>query len=181
MAAVRAKIFINYRVQEQPGYACLLYYNLSRQFGEQAVFFASSSIRPGDDYATAIAENLRHCSVLLAIIGSLWLYHDRTDLLRAPGAGFDWVRYEIAEAFSAGLRVIPVLIENAELPTQSALPDGIRALARCQYLRLRHHSIEADLSTLSAELVRTIPELRNDLRRNRRGQRRFRPTTMNSI
>lgn len=160
MTAAATKVFINYRVQEQAGYACLLYCELSRQFGRQAVFIAPSSILPGDDYATAIAENLQRCSVLLAIIGSRWVRHGCTDPLRGSGARFDWVHHEIAEAFSAGLRVIPVLIDDAELPTRSTLPESIRALARCQYLRLRHYSFEADLSRLSTELVRTIPDLR---------------------
>lgn len=181
MTPVTARIFINYRVQEQTGYACLLYCNLSCQFGRHAVFLASSSIRPGDDYTTAIAENLRHCSVLLAIIGSRWLDHGDTYSPRLPGAEFDWVHHEIAEAFSVGLRVIPLLIEDAELPTQSALPDGIRALARCQYIRLRHRSIEADLGTLYVELNRIVPELcQNDLRHNRCEQRPFGSTTLNS-
>lgn len=152
------KVFINYRVQDQPGYATLLYRELTRIFGDTNLFFASQSIRSGDDFVHELFARLRECDVLLAVIGPNWA--DYGGRARRPGGvDFDWVHQEIAEAFASGLRVIPVLVEDAELPDERRLPPQISGLVRCQSVRLRHDSIDADLARLSAELRMASAEL----------------------
>jgi hypothetical protein len=147
---VMSGVFVSYRVAEQPGYATLLHQELVSRFGLDRVFLASRSIRSGDDYVEAISRALQSCHVLLAIIGPQW-----TDLLRDSER--DWVYVEVSSAFSLGLRVVPVLIEDAELPATHQLPEGVAALSRCQYVRIRHYSIAADLQHLVAELEQTMP------------------------
>lgn len=144
-------VFVNYRVREQPGYATLVHRELSTRFGANQIFLASRSIRPGEDYATTVFENLRRSDVVLAIIGPQW-----TDQLGDPD--HDWVYREIHQAFELGLRVIPVLVEDAELPVTEQLPPGIAALARCQYVRIRHYSISSDINHLVRELRQAVPE-----------------------
>lgn len=150
---LRPTVFINYRVQEQPGYATLLHHELSHRFGPDFAFLAPNSIQAGDDFIHAILDNLRRCTILLAVIGSHWLDHHEASSWpgRTIGVG-DWAHNEIAEAFALGIRVIPVLIDEAQLPSQAALPAVIAPLARCQYLRLRHYSIASDLGALVREL-----------------------------
>lgn len=148
-------VFINYRVREQPGYATLLYRDLTQRFGENAVFMAARSIRVGDNYVDAVFDNLRQCEVMLVVMGSRWLESARTGPF-----GFDWVHREIAAAFGLGLRVVPVLIEDAEVPDPVTLSTGIAALARCQFVRLRHYSLDIDLAHLAAELRQTTAALR---------------------
>jgi O-acetyl-ADP-ribose deacetylase (regulator of RNase III) len=166
-----AIVFVNYRVQEQPGYATLLHRELVQTFGEDAVFLASRSIRLGDDFVHEVFGNLRQCHVLLVVIGAHWLEFGD---IGTPGADFDWVHHEIAEAFRLGIRVIPVLVEDAELPAETALPDDIAALSRCQYMRLRHYSVDADLAQLADELGRSTPALRDN--RNGRAVAHGRPS-----
>ncbi|MGW6445755.1 TIR domain-containing protein [Lentzea sp. NPDC055074] len=143
-----AAVFVNYRVLDQPGYATLVHQALAAHFGPGQVFLASRSIRAGDDFVDQVFDTLRRCEVLIAVIGSGW-----RDLLGDPRQ--DWVQREISDAFSRGIRVIPVLVEDAEVPAEADLPAGIAALARCQHLRLRHYTIENDL----AHLVRELTEL----------------------
>lgn len=145
-------VFVNYRVREQGGYATLLHRELSREFGSGQVFLASRSITPGGDFVEEIFGTLRRCEILLAVMGPRWL-----DFHGAPDD--DWVYREIAEAFARGIRVIPVLVDDAELPAAADLPSGITALARCQYMRLRHYSIESDLDRLVREMRRMAPVL----------------------
>jgi O-acetyl-ADP-ribose deacetylase (regulator of RNase III) len=147
-------VFVNYRVREQPGYATLLHYAIAEEFGGEQVFFASRSIAAGEDFVREIFASLRRCQVLLALIGPNWLDYlgDSDD---------DWVQRELREAFSSGVRVIPVLLEGAALPAEHELPAGITALARCQSLRLRHYSIEGDLGQLFSELRRVAPSFRS--------------------
>ncbi|SMD27475.1 macro domain-containing protein [Kibdelosporangium aridum] len=141
-------VFVNYRVREQPGYATLLHRELAARLGPDRAFLASRSIRPGDDFVTTVFDTLRRCDVLLAVMGPQWI-----EFLTDPER--DWVHREIQEAFSCGLRVIPVLVEDAELPDAELLPGGIAALARCQAVRIRHYSIDSDLDRLIRELGRT--------------------------
>jgi O-acetyl-ADP-ribose deacetylase (regulator of RNase III) len=145
-------VFVNYRVREQPGYASLLYRELVHRFGAEKVFMASSSLRLGDDFAERVFATLRGCEVLLAVMGPHWLDHlgDTDD---------DWVLREIREAFRAGVRVVPVLIDDAELPAPDALPGDIARLTRCQYTRLRHYSLDTDLAHLIRDLRQIVPGL----------------------
>jgi O-acetyl-ADP-ribose deacetylase (regulator of RNase III) len=154
------KVFVNYRVREQAGYAALLHRELAARFGLDNVFLASRSIRPGEDFVQRIRESLRQCLVLLAVMGPHWLESGGgiTDV-GGFDADHDWVHWEIAEAFARGIRVVPVLIEDADLPGETSLPVRIARLARCQYVRLRHHSIDGDIAQLVDVLRRTVPAL----------------------
>lgn len=152
---------MNYRMQEQPGYATLLYQELTSRFGDEAVFLASASIQAGDDFARSIYRNLRQCTILLAVIGNRWLEFGSVGREHVRDGTFDWVHTEIAEAFRLGVRVIPVLIDDADLPDETALSLDIAALSRCQYTRLRHYSIRADLAQLIEQLDTVTPTLRD--------------------
>jgi len=57
------------------------------------------------------------------------------------------------------LRVVPVLVEGTEPLDVGELPDDIAKLARCQYVRVRHHSLDTDLAYLVDELLRVAPGL----------------------
>lgn len=152
-----AAVFVNYRVQDQPGYATLVHQALAGHLGTSEVFLASRSIRLGDDFVDEVFDALSRCRVLVAVIGSSW-----RSLLGDPRS--DWVQRELTDAFSRGIRVIPVLIEDAEVPAEADLPDGIAALARCQHLRLRHYTIENDLAHLVRELRGLLPDLADEAR-----------------
>jgi O-acetyl-ADP-ribose deacetylase (regulator of RNase III) len=161
-------IFVNYRVRDQPGYATLVHHELARLFGAHSVFLAASSLRAGDDYTRAIFENLRRCEVLLAFIGPYWSQSDGP-----ADADRDWVYREIAEAFAAGLRVVPVLLEEVDLPRAANLPPAIAALATTQYVRLRHYTVDADLNYLVGLLRGVVPALRESSARSSVGASRL--------
>ncbi len=154
-------VFINYRVRDQAGYAALIYRELAARFGNSRVFYASYSINPGEDFSREIIDNLRRCTVLLAVIGPNWSSTAPSGAADPDGAVDDWVHREISEAFAAGVRVVPILVEEVALPRAAALPPDIAALARCQYLRLHHRTIESDVARLVRELARLVPELRD--------------------
>lgn len=153
-------IFINYRAQEQAGYAALLDRELAERFGPDAVFRASRSIPPGADFTRDILDSLQQCQVLLAVMGPSWLAAGRRCGTAADGV--DWVHREIAEAFVANVRVIPILVEDAGMPSPLELSADIADLVRCQYLRLHHRSIGSDIERLVDELIRLVPELAAD-------------------
>jgi hypothetical protein len=148
IARTVARIFINFRGQDEPGFAALLQRELSRTFGRHEVFYAGTTIQPGDDFQVQLLQGVRRAAVLLAVIGPRWLAAPHPLGGRALDCDTDWVRREIAEAFASDVRVIPILVDDTERLTDAWLPTDISALSRCQYLRLRHSDLEYDLARI---------------------------------
>lgn len=150
-------VFINYRGEDSQGYGPLLRDRLAQHFGEQLVFLSSESIPPGADFTTELIRQVRSARVLLAVIGSHWLTVADPSGRRRIDAPDDWVRRELAEAFAAGVTVIPLLLDHADLPSETDLPTDIAALSRRQYLRLRRREARTDLDRLVTELAALEP------------------------
>jgi hypothetical protein len=76
-------------------------------------------------------RKLENVDVLLAVIGPRWL--DATDKKtgkRRLDDPNDLVRTEIATALRRGIRVVPVLVGEATLPSAEELPDDLKKLLR---------------------------------------------------
>jgi hypothetical protein len=58
------------------------------------------------------------------------------------------VRLEVATALTRAVRVIPVLVERANMPAERDLPDNLRAFSRRNALELRDTSWERDVARL---------------------------------
>ncbi len=152
-------VFINYRDLDEPWAAAVLDEELTNQFGAEAVFLDSRSVIAGQPFNQALLAGLRCSAVLLVVIGARWLSgHDRHGR-RFIDQHQDWVRREIAEAFAANLRVVPVLVGDVPPLDPSALPASIRQLAKCQFVRLRHRTRRADLRHLTQALITLEPRL----------------------
>jgi hypothetical protein len=130
-------VFINYRGSDSRGWAPLLYAELSRRLGSERVFLDSISIPPGADFVAHLVGRLQRAWVVLALIGPDWLMAGSDGRRRIDRAD-DWIRRELALAFSAGTTVLPVLVEDAVMPAEDQLPAELARLSRCQYRRLRH-------------------------------------------
>ncbi|MDT7788908.1 MAG: hypothetical protein QOF58_7327 [Pseudonocardiales bacterium] len=152
-------VFVNYRTGDGEWAAALVKRELSARFGADQVFYASQSIRLGEDFSREILSGLRRCEVLLALIGPRWSGAVDREGVRRLDKADDWVRREITEAFQCGLRVIPVLMDGIAPLTEADLPDALKRVARCQYLRIHHRSDDLDLPRLVDELVELVPEL----------------------
>jgi hypothetical protein len=152
---MNGQIFINYRGNEGRTYAALLYGELCRRFGKKSVFLDSESIPAGADYVQNLLLRVRHATVVLAVIGPKWKRGMRRDS-RLPGrhrTASDWTRRELVEAFAAGIPVIPVLTDDANLPRGRGLPPDLAPLARCQYRRLRCGEATTDLDRIATDLT----------------------------
>ncbi|MBE1531457.1 toll/interleukin-1 receptor domain-containing protein [Actinomadura algeriensis] len=152
------EIFINYRTDDGESVAAWLDRELSARFGWETIFRASKSIPLGDDYRDELLDGVRRSDALLALIGVHWLEARENDR-RKLDLPDDWVRKEIIEAFDNGVRVIPVLLGSARLPTADRLPPELEALAVCQHTRLDPRNLDADIERLARELARLVPGL----------------------
>ena len=109
-----------------------------------------STIEPGSDFIESINDALSRCSVLIAVIGEHWLgMTDERGIGRLHNPG-DYVRLEIETALRRGIRVIPVLVENAAVPTSDELPESMTRLARRHGIAMSHANFASDVKRLIA-------------------------------
>src|SRR5918995_258207 len=119
-------IFVSYRRDETAAYAGWLADRLGYHFGKQKVFRDIGSIEPGTDFVEAIERALESCAVMLVVIGNNWAAkvaeYERT-------GKEDFTRLEVGSALkSDGVRVIPVLVQGASMPSTDELPSDLAAL-----------------------------------------------------
>ena len=140
------RVFISYRRQETAWPARQLYDLLVTELGADRVFKDVDNIEPGDDFVERIQWAVGSCQVLLALIGPQWLTVKDAAGGRRLDDPTDFVRLEVETALNRDdVRVIPILVDNAKMPTPQELPTGVGGLdpstgGRDQPGQLRHSS-----------------------------------------
>jgi hypothetical protein len=142
------KIFINYRRGDEPGFAGRLFDRLEQAFHPDQLFMDVDSIAPGHDFVRVLEDQVAQCDVFLAIIGQEWIAAQDDQGRRRLDKPDDFVRIEIESGLKLGKRVIPVLINNAQMPSAELLPDPLKPLARRNAVRLTHDRFRADAQGL---------------------------------
>jgi len=94
--------------------------------------------------------------VLLAVIGPAWLTASDDQGRRRLDDPRDFVRLEIEAALARDVRVIPILVEDAVMPSQEELPESLVGLARRQALRMRRDSFRSDAEHLATVIDRQL-------------------------
>ncbi len=148
------QIFISYRRDDSAGYTRALYDRLVRQFSKERVFMDVDAIEPGIPFDESIQRALDQCEVLLVVIGKRWMDNQAGVAPRIHDPK-DFVRLEIAAALSRNIRVIPILLDGASMPTEEELPEPLRALARRNALEVSNSRFDADIETLIG-VIRTV-------------------------
>jgi len=118
------------------------------------VFLDSESTPAGEDFVEVLLSRLRKCSVLLVVMGPRWLTATDVAGRRRIDSPQDWVRRELVEAFTHGLRVVPILTDGVQIPGEADLPADIATLHRRQALRVHHRNTNHDLARIIEELTR---------------------------
>jgi hypothetical protein len=147
-----ARIFICYRRDDAAGHAGRLGDALSSQFGAAEIFRDIETIAPGEDFVRAMSTAIEGCTVFLAVIGRNWLTAPHADGSRRLDDPDDHVRREIAEALRRGVRVIPVLVQDARMAAADLLPEELQELTNRNAIALDDDSWEADMQRLTAAI-----------------------------
>ena len=100
------------------------------RFGAEHVFMDLDSIEPGEDFERAIEQALADCKGLVVLIGRKWLTLKGANRKSRLLDENDYVRREIAVALAEGVRVVPILLDNARMPSADQLPDDLQLLAK---------------------------------------------------
>jgi hypothetical protein len=156
--AAPARIFISYRRDDASGHAGRLYDDLTERFGEDRVFMDIDTIEPGVDFGDSIEQALDRCEVVLAVIGKSWVKISDSAGLRRLDNPDDYVRMELEASLARGIRVIPVRVQGAPMPSSTELPEGLARLARRQAVELSDHRWRYDVSVLVAAIERAAGE-----------------------
>lgn len=147
-----ARIFVCYRREDSPGHTGRLYDHLISYFGQETVFRDIEAIEPGADFVQAVEAAIGSSDVLLAVIGPQWLdARDKQGRRRLENPK-DFVRLELATALARGLRVVPVLVDNASMPAEEELPPDLAPLARRNALELSDSRFPSDVEHLAHAL-----------------------------
>jgi len=152
------KIFINYRREDSIGTAGRLHDRLAQAFGQQNLFMDVDSIPAGVDYVADLNNQVAACRVFLAVIGPNWLDAKDENGRRRLDNPDDFVTIEIAGALTRDIRVIPVLVDDARMPTADKLPDPIKPLVRRNAVELRNAQFGRDAETLVAKMREALGE-----------------------
>lgn len=149
--------FISYRRDDAAGYARAIYEELSERFTSEHIFMDVDAIEPGLPFDEVIRTAVARCEVLLVLIGARWL-DPQADGSRRIDDERDFVRLEIAAALTRNIRVIPVLLDGVEMPSESALPEALRALAWRNAIEVSNSRFSADLKRLGDVLAKLLGE-----------------------
>lgn len=152
-------IFICYRRDDSAGHAGRLYDRLATHFGDEQIFMDLDQIEPGEDFVHVLEGAVGSCEILLAVIGRNWLT-SRDEAGRRLDNPTDFVRVEITSAFARGVRVIPVLVQGAQMPRAQDLPEALRPLSRRQAFDLSDQRWRQDVDSLVATLERILERQR---------------------
>lgn len=146
-----SKVFISYRRDDAAGYAGRLEEALERRLGRDSVFRDVTDIPPGGDFMAAIRARLAQADAVLVLIGPRWAGGE-ADGRRRIDDPQDFVRLEVALALESGVRVVPVLLPGIGMPTEAALPDGLKPLARRNAVTLSDTNWGTDVDRLASTI-----------------------------
>jgi len=146
-------IFISYRRQDA-SIVGRLYQALAERFGADRVFVDTGDIAPGVDRRQGIVSSLDSSSVVVAVIGPDWLSGGGTS--RGLDDPTDQVWMELMPAFGLEKRVIPLLVDGAQMPSEAELPEALKPLARRNALEISSKASDSDVDRVIRAIGRAI-------------------------
>ncbi len=151
-----AKIFINYR-REDSQYQADRLRDLMKPWVDNPatdIFIDVDNIPAGVDFVEHLDGKVRQCDALIVMIGEHWLtMSDPHTGGRRLDNSDDFVRIEIESALNRNIPVVPVLLDNVDMPSVHDLPDSLKPLARRNGVKISRLSFENDVN----RLMRSLP------------------------
>jgi hypothetical protein len=150
-------IFLSYRRLDRAGAFGRIYDRLRSRFGKNRVFLDVKGIGAGVQFSQFLTRVIQQTDVFLAIIGPHWLDSRANDGTRRLDDPTDFVRREVETALRQGVPIIPVLIDDAAMPSSTELPESLRGLAAHNAIAIRQ---DPDFDDDVDRLVTAITKLR---------------------
>ncbi len=147
-------IFISYRRSDSAGHTGRLTDDLNEQLDGQALFRDIEAIEAGVDFVQALERAVTACNVMLVIIGPSWSSAALANGNKRLFETGDFVRMEIEAALARDIRVIPVLVGDAQMPGPADIPDTMSALLRRNAYSISDRRWQYDIAQLVDILVK---------------------------
>lgn len=146
----RPAVFICYRREDSAGHVGRLQDYLQRR--HFSVFRDLDAIELGANFRAACQAEIAKCDAQLVVIGRHWVAAEgpRGRRLDDPT---DLVRQEIEIGLSTGIRVIPVLVDGATMPSRDELPPSITELTSLNALELTNQWWDVAVRKLVKNIV----------------------------
>jgi hypothetical protein len=123
-------IFISYRRADSMAYTGRIYDRLVTAFGVRHVFKDVEDIPPGEDFRSVLDKALTVADVVIIVIGPQWIMITDDEGKRRLNDPNDFVRIEVETALKRmDVLVVPVLVNNASMPSAESLPPALKDLA----------------------------------------------------
>jgi hypothetical protein len=123
-------IFISYRRADSMAYTGRIYDRLVNAFGARHVFKDVEDIPPGEDFRSVLDKALTVADVVIIVIGPQWVLITDDQGKRRLNDPNDFVRIEVETALKrTDVLVVPVLVNNASMPSAESLPPALKDLA----------------------------------------------------
>jgi hypothetical protein len=146
------RIFMSYRRQDARGFAGGLAWCLEERYGEENIFRDVEDIGAGVDFAEEIERQIRQCDVVLCLMGAAWATVAGVDEQPRLHDATDYVRTELETAFRRKKNVLPILLEDAQMPVQRRLPQALWPITRLNAHRLTDAGWREDVQRLFSYL-----------------------------
>jgi hypothetical protein len=154
--AGESRIFLSYRREDTAGHVGRLRDALVERFGPGRVFMDLESIRGGDDFVEALEKAVASCAVVVAVIGRQWASAADGEGKRRLDNPNDFVRLEVEAALKRGVRVIPALVQGAEMPGADVLPAPLAKLARRNAVEISDSRWAFDVERLASVIEESL-------------------------
>jgi hypothetical protein len=149
-------VFLCYRREDTQDAAGRLHDRLVDTYGHDRVFMDIDSVPLGVDFVEHVSGQISRCSAVIVMIGKQWLRAKDKGRRRRLDNEDDLVRTEVAAALQQGIPVIPVFVQDAEMPRSDELPENIRSLSRRNGISLSATRWRTDVERLIKELDRVM-------------------------
>jgi hypothetical protein len=151
-----SRLFLSYRREDSAGHVGRLHDALAGHFGPERVFMDIDSIGYGEDFVEAVEKAVGSCAVAVVVIGRQWLSaSDKKGNRRLDDPG-DFVHLEVATALRRGVKVIPALVQGAEMPSEDVLPGPLAKLARRNAIEISDSRWAFDVERLIAAVEEAL-------------------------
>ena len=146
-------VFVSYRRSDTQDLAGRIADRLRETPGIDRVFIDVEEIEPGADFEQKIRASLEDFEVCLLLIGTRWLGPGNAGGGTRIFDERDFVRMEAAAALASVPKVLPVLANEAQMPTGAELPADLQRLPRINALSIRHTSFDRDMEYLIDKIL----------------------------
>lgn len=154
-------LFVSYRRADTAAYAGRLRDSLSAHIDRERIFMDIDTISGGVDFPEAIETAIGSAQAMLVVIGDQWLElagEDGHPRIQDPQ---DFVRMEVALGLESGIRVFPVLVGGAKVPSETDLPENLKDLVRRNACEISNTRWDYDVGKMLEDLEKLrIPKKR---------------------